>query len=43
MRQLGPDWKYAFDIALAGSDLKQGDDLSVGLTKRPQRQVREFQ
>jgi hypothetical protein len=43
MRELGPDGEYTLDIALAGSDLQQRDDLSVGLTKRPQRQVSEFQ
>ena len=30
-------------FALAGSDLQQRHDLSAGLTKRPQRQVSEFQ
>src|SRR5258705_10044704 len=43
MRELGPDGEYTLDIALAGSDLQQRHDLSVGLTKRPQRQVSEFQ
>jgi hypothetical protein len=43
MRELGPDGEYTLDIALAWSDLQQRDDLSVGLTERPQRQVSEFQ